>query len=226
MFNLRGRGTLLVVACAALVFNVKPTAGGSCPIFPTFFFSQTLDHDLSSPSPSAGNGTFQQQYELNTTYFRPGGPILFIQSAESTILCVETTVFWDWAQEMGAMVASLEHCYFRLSVPAGFNASTATPSQYAYLTMNNTLLDSVNFVGWVKKTVLGAEDSKVIVMGGWYLHQAILHLLLTIITPGSYGGTLATLLRVHYLETFYGSIPLAPLLRSFRLDASNPDKYN
>jgi hypothetical protein len=127
---------------------------------------------------------------------------------------------------MGAMVASLEHRYFGLSVPAGFNASTATPSQYAYLIMNNTLLDSVNFVRWVKKTVQGAEDSKVIVMGGWYLHPTILHLLLTIITLGSYGGTLATLLRVHYPETFYGSIPSAPLLRSFGLEASNSDKNN
>lgn len=165
MFNIRG---WVVTACVAFLLNPKITAAFSCPLFPTFFFNQTLDHNLSSPSPSAGNGTFQQQYELNTTYFRSGGPILFLQEGEGALnsTCVETTVFWDWAEEMGAIVASLEHRYFGLSVPDGFNASTATPSQYAYLTMNNTLLDAVNFVEWIKKTVQGAENSKVIVMGG------------------------------------------------------------
>jgi hypothetical protein len=119
------------------------------------------------PIPSAGNGTFQQQYQLKTTYFRRGGPILFFQSVEIPLECSEGTILWDWAHEMGTIVAALEHRYFGLGLPFGFNASTATPSEYVYLTMNNTGLDSVNFVHWIKENIFGATNSKVIAMGGW-----------------------------------------------------------
>jgi hypothetical protein len=75
--------------------------------------------------------------------------------------------------------------------------------------MDNVLLDSVNFINWVKSTVSGAKDSRVIAHGG------------------SYGGSLATLLRLKHPDVFYASWPSAPGLRSFgpNLDA-NEDKFN
>ncbi|KAE8448817.1 hypothetical protein EG329_008819 [Mollisiaceae sp. DMI_Dod_QoI] len=111
----------------------------------------------------------------------------------------------DWVKDMGPILASLEHRYFGLSTPPGFNATTATPDEWSPLTMNNTLLDSFNFIEWIKKTVPEVKDSKVIVIGG------------------SYGGTLTTLLHVHYPETFYGALPSAPLLKSFDPDPTDPD---
>jgi lysosomal Pro-X carboxypeptidase len=80
--------------------------------------------------------------------------------------CVEFTIFQDWVSDMGAIIATLEHRYFGLSVPDGFNASVAMGADWAPLTMNNTLLDSVNFIHWIKKSVPGASDSKAIVLGG------------------------------------------------------------
>jgi hypothetical protein len=163
-FRLPRRMLRFIAAWISLIANTSTIVTASC-VLSTFFFNQTLDHDLNSTYPSAGDGTFQQQYQLNTTYFRPDGPILFVQSGEGPIACAESTIFWDWAKEMGAIVASIEHRYFGLSLPDGFNSSTASPSQYAYLTMNNTLLDSVNFVDWIKNTVPGAKNSKVITIG-------------------------------------------------------------
>lgn len=89
-----------------------------------------------------------------------------MQNAESNLACIEDTVFQDWAEDMGAILAGLEHRFFGESVPEGFDATTAKPEEYAPLTMNNTLLDSVNFIQWIKRTVPNAKDSRVFVMGG------------------------------------------------------------
>ena len=198
-----------VVLCALFSLSCVATAESPCPLFPTSFFNQPLNHNLNSPDASAGTGTFKQQYQLNTTYFKHGGPILFYQGAEGAeMACVENFVLHDWAEKTGAILAGLEHRFFGLSQPPGFNETTATAADYAPLTINNTLLDSVNFIQWVKKTVPGAKHSKAIVMGG------------------SYGGTLATLLRLWHPDTFFGAIPSGPELSTFGPEATNENKYN
>lgn len=171
---LQFRGKPFAIACITLAIQAVPVIAVLCPIVPTSFFNQTFDHDSTSSSPSAGNGTFLQQYQLNTTFFRRGGPILFYQGAESvSITCVEDVTIWDWAENLGAIVAGLEHRSFGESLPSEFNYTTATPSDWLPLTLNNALLDSVNFVDRIKKSVPGAENSKVIVSGGEFLRSAI-----------------------------------------------------
>lgn len=203
-------GKAASVACYTFLFlNSVKAAESLCPLFSTSFFNQTLNHDLSSLDASAGTGSFKQQYQLNTTYFRPGGPIFFYQGAEGAqIACVENYVLHDWAEETGAILAGLEHRFFGLSLPAGFNGTTAMAADYAPLTINNTLLDSVNFIQRIKSTVPGARNSKAIVMGG------------------SYGGTLATLLRLWHPDTFFGALPSGPELSTFGPEALNENKYN
>ena len=147
----------------------RPTP--NCPKYPPSFFTQILDHASSSTNSSSDTNSFQQQYQLSTTFFQPNGPILFQQGAESSSLsCVEYSLLQDWAEEMGGIIATLEHRYFGLSVPDGVDVNSTTDGEdmgnWAPLTMNNTLLDSVNFIKWVKQTVPGAENSKVIVLGG------------------------------------------------------------
>lgn len=119
----------------------------------------------------------------------------------------ENLEFIDYAQELGAIVAVLEHRFFGESFPSGLNDSNATPADFAPLTLENVLLDSVTFADWIKSTVPGASESKVIVEGG------------------SYGGFLATALRLRYPTTFYASMPSAPPLKSFGPLQSNPYKY-
>ena len=174
-----------------------------CPIYTPKFFTQKLDHRSNSST------TFQQQYQLVTDFFQLGGPILYTVSLESSVMrCVESLAFLDYAQELGAIVAVLEHRFFGDSFPPGVSDSNATAEDFAPLALDNVLLDSVTFVDWIKSTVTGANKSKVIVEGG------------------SYAGTLATLLRLRYPTTFYGSMPSAPPLRSLGPLQSNPYKYN
>lgn len=178
-------------------------ATAPCPTYTPKFFTQQLYHS------SDNNATFQQQYQLVTDFFQPGGPILYTISPETSVMqCVERSAFLDFAQELGAIVAVLEHRFFGDSFPSGVNDSNATPADFAPLTLENVILDSVTFVNWIKSTVSGANNSKIIVQGG------------------SYAGFLATEARLRYPETFYGAMPSAPPLKSLGPLQSNPYKYN
>ncbi|OTA06115.1 hypothetical protein A9Z42_0068560 [Trichoderma parareesei] len=103
------------------------------------------------------------------------------------------------------MVISLEHRFFGLS-----DASNTTDpiEKYKSLTLENVMLDAVTFISHIKHTIPGAKDSKVIVSGG------------------SYGGFLTTVLRMNYPEVFYGAVPYAPPLRSIGANYQNPRRYD
>lgn len=112
---------------------------------------------------SNDTATFQQQYQLSTTFFQQGGPILLVQGGEQALTPVQYTSFWDYAREVGGIAASIEHRYFGNSYPPDFDNSTES---YAALTLDNVLWDSVKFVQWIKSNVTGAADSPVIITGG------------------------------------------------------------
>lgn len=188
-----------------VLFKIVLATTEKCLLYPVFAFDQKVDHASNSSS------TFKQNYQLNTTHFRPGGPILFTQGAESSsLVCMEYNLFDDLASELRAATATLEHRFFGDSFPNGLNVTTATTADdFQTLTMDNVLLDAVNFINWMKNTIPGAKDSRVIVNGG------------------SYGGTLATLLRLSHPDVFYASWPSAPVLSSFGTNtATNEDKFN
>ena len=123
-------------------------------------FTQKLNHG------SYDNVTFPQLYQLDTSSFRPGGPILFHQGEEGPMKPVAAHVFSDYAPKLGGIIATLEHRFFGSSYPEGPSWENTTTAQFGPLTLENVLQDSVAFVTWIKKTVLGAENSKVIISGG------------------------------------------------------------
>ncbi|TBU40389.1 serine carboxypeptidase S28-domain-containing protein [Dichomitus squalens] len=130
--------------------------------------------------------TFKQQYILNATYFKEGGPILFYQSNEATtITCPDTLILADWAKEIGGLTATLEHRYFGQSLP--FGNDSYTQENFKYLTLENVMQDAVNFIDFIKSNVTGASNSKAIVVGR------------------SYGGTLSAIFRQNYPDVFYGA---------------------
>lgn len=86
-----------------------------------------------------------------------------------------------------------EHRYFGQSYP--YEPSEAfTPEHNIYLTVEQTMMDYVKLVGYIRETY-GIEDKAAITFGG------------------SYGGMLAAWLRIHYPNTFQGAMALsAPFL--------------
>ncbi|KAL7625277.1 Thymus-specific serine protease [Parahypoxylon ruwenzoriense] len=170
-------------------------------------FIQKVNHGAA-----AGSATFTQRYRLNTQYFKPGGPILFIQGAEAGMPAINASDFIDYAPKLGALVAMLEHRFFGDShggsYPRGYNPGNVSGEEFASLTLDNVLWDSINFVDWIKRTVSGAEHSKVIYGGA------------------SYGGFLAVAARVQYPHKFYGAIASSPALTSFGPLGSNRFKFD
>ena len=153
-----------VFACLLAIASVTVSAQPRCEGPPCQNFTQKLNHDKPGD-----NATFLQRYQLDTSHFKPGGPILFHQNEEAAITSnpLPIHVFNDYAANLGAMVVGLEHRYFGTSYPEGLSvASNITAAQYAPLTLDNVLGDSVAFVGWLKSTVPGAQNSPVIFGSG------------------------------------------------------------
>ncbi|KAI0884277.1 uncharacterized protein GGS22DRAFT_189406 [Annulohypoxylon maeteangense] len=170
-------------------------------------FVQKVNHSIDG-----GPATFKQRYQLNTKYFEPGGPILFIQSAEAGMPVINASDFMDYAPKLGALVAVLEHRFFgdlhSGSYPPGYNPMNISNESFSSLTLDNVLQDGISFVNWIKSTVLGAKHSKVIYGGS------------------SYGGFLAVLARIRYPDTFHGAIASSPALTSFGPLTSNRYKFD
>ena len=120
-------------------------------------FTQRVYHTSSNTT------TFQQQYQLSTAFFQQGGPILLVQGGEQSLTPFQYTSFWDYAQEVGGIAASIEHRYLGNSFPPGFDNSSGS---YAALTLDKVLWDSVRFVQWIKHNITGTANSPVIITGG------------------------------------------------------------
>ncbi|KUJ07594.1 uncharacterized protein LY89DRAFT_766264 [Mollisia scopiformis] len=115
-------------------------------------------HDGSS------NTTFQQRYQLDVSYFKPGGPILLLQGAEIIpgleAEPIDEFDFYDDTIELNGIAAGIEHRFFGTSFPPGFDGSKAS---YAPLTLENVLTDTVALVELIRANVSGAEHSPVFV---------------------------------------------------------------
>ena len=187
-----------ILTCFGLfwAFIGSARAQGTVPYsVPALNFTQRLHHDVED-SP-----TFNQSYQLDTTHFRPGGPILLLQNAEDStpigtgLAGINGHFFQEIAPELGALTVCIEHRYFGWSFPEGFTGES--PSDYEALTLDNVIQDAVTIVEHIKKTVDGAQDSKAIAGGG------------------SYAGFLAAMFRIRAPETFFGSVPISPVLGNF-----------
>lgn len=70
---------------------------------------------------------------------------------------------FNWAQEMGGALLSIEHRYFGDSKPFGNNSLTR--ENIGHLNLDNVMADAISIVEWFKKTN-NATDSKAIIVGG------------------------------------------------------------
>lgn len=163
-----------------------PTGNPQNCTHPSKYFQQPLNHNNTSSTGSDGEPeTFLQQYQLISNYFTPGGPIVFYVNDEQPLVCVEDVTPYQYGIHLGALIVEIEHRYFGISMPDNgsytYNNQDSRPNSFmGSLTFENILLDSVTLVNWIKSTVPGVNESKVIVVGG------------------SYGGFSSYSLRQHY----------------------------
>lgn len=190
--------------------------------YPFKKFTQRVNHPKSALSFSKADDfdedgsndtdTFDQQYQiiLDHEFYRPGGPIFFVQGGESPLVCAEMSSTFLYAMEMGAMVVAIEHRFFGQSWPKHLyrdNDNDQTVSALSSLTLENVLLDSVELIKHVKSTVPGAQDSKVIAFGS------------------SYSATLAALLRIHFSDIFFAAFASSGVFSGLVSDPRDPLVY-
>ncbi|KAK6993030.1 peptidase S28 [Favolaschia claudopus] len=186
------------------LFTVETTRDPTCSSPPEQIFHQLIDHSNASDG-----STFGQRVQVNTTFYKAGGPLFILQGDESTdMTCSEFMQFSQWAPEFHAATMVIEHRYFGQSRP--FGNDSYTNHNMRFLTLDNVMSDTVAVVNWWRNNLTdgAGKDAPVIVFGG------------------SYAGSIATILRINYPQTFFGALASAPPLRTFLPVTDDPDRFN
>jgi lysosomal Pro-X carboxypeptidase len=142
-----------------------------------------------------------QRYFTYDKYWKPGGPIFFYCGNEANVeLYVNATgLMWENAEEMGAMMLFVEHRYYGDSLP--FGAKSSAVENLQYLTMEQALADYAHAI-YALKNQWDTTASAVVAFGG------------------SYGGMLASWLRMKYPGTVDGAIAGSAPILGFQGDMS------
>lgn len=127
----------------------------------TKWIKQKVDNfDPQNPS------TWSMRYMENEEHYAPGGPLFIFVGGEWAIsaLSIQQGHFYDMAKEHRAYLFYTEHRYYGQSRPT---ANTRT-DQLRFLNVDQALADLAHFVEEMRRTIPGAENSKVIMVGGSY----------------------------------------------------------
>jgi lysosomal Pro-X carboxypeptidase len=182
-------------------------AGAETPGVPNTtlnWFDQKLDH--FNFKPNAPVQSFKQRYFVHDKYWKKGGPIFFYCGNEASVeLYVNATgLMWENAEAFGAMMVFAEHRYYGETLP--FGKDSFTSSNLQWLTMEQALADYEHLIYTLKRSTWDSVSSPVIAFGG------------------SYGGMLASWLRMKYPSAVEGAIAgSAPILAFQGLPAPYAD---
>ncbi|GAV57664.1 Peptidase_S28 domain-containing protein [Cephalotus follicularis] len=165
--------------------------------YETRYFSQRLDHfSFSSDLPS-----FPQRYLINTEHWvGPSrlGPIFLYCGNEGDIewFAANTGFVWEIAPKFGAMVLFPEHRYYGESMPYGSREEAyKNGTTLSFLTAEQALADFAVLITDLKRN-FSAEACPVVLFGG------------------SYGGMLASWMRLKYPHIAIGALASsAPILQ-------------
>ncbi|KAL9258719.1 Lysosomal Pro-X carboxypeptidase-like protein [Drosera capensis] len=176
----------------------KPTVRGQLRQYKyeTRYFSQRLDHfGFSSET------RFGQRYLISTDHWlgpERKGPVFVYCGNEGDIewFAANSGFVWEVAERFGAMVVFPEHRYYGKSMPYGSGEQAyKNASTLGYLTAEQALADFAVLITHLKKNV-SAESCPVVLFGG------------------SYGGMLASWMRLKYPNIAIGALASsAPILQ-------------
>jgi lysosomal Pro-X carboxypeptidase len=166
-------GLPVVQASAPSLQTLLPSDGYST-------FAQPCNHD----DWSVGAPTLEQRYLLNSSFWQPGGPLLFYAGNEGPIedFVQATGAMWTLAQEVGAIVLFAEH--------RGYGGSLTTNCSDGYRSVSSAaaLADFAALAASLRGASSALADATLVAIGG------------------SYGGMLACWLRLRYAHIFDGAL--------------------
>ncbi|EGG16784.1 peptidase S28 family protein [Cavenderia fasciculata] len=183
----------------------------SPPPFSEYYYIQKLDHFNFQTQQ-----TFPQRYLISDTYWNKpssndsqcNGPILFYTGNEGDIVWFyQNSQFITnvLAQELGALLFFAEHRYYGQTLPFG-NESTV-PENLQYCTSEQALADYATIIPQVLED-LGGLNCPVISVGG------------------SYGGMLASWMRMKYPNIVDGALAASAPILYFLGTGADPEGFN
>jgi Serine carboxypeptidase S28 len=83
--------------------------------YPAYNFTQLSTH-FSPQSPAGFNQTFKQRYWIDTSYYKPGGPVIVLDGGETDgsdrIVFLQSGILKYLAEATGGVGIVLEHRYY------------------------------------------------------------------------------------------------------------------
>ena len=187
---------LLSISFAALptspLSRVKSGAGASAPDVFVEYATLNIDHFNAN----GHSETFKNRVLINAKHWdRENGPIFFYAGNEGEVWAFYNNSGFmteTLAKEFKALVVFAEHRYFGESMP--FGKDSYEPKNLPFLSVEQVMADYVEIARQVR--FYAEDETRPIVLFG-----------------GSYGGMLASWLRMKFPETFQGAIASsAPIL--------------
>ncbi|KAI0205619.1 peptidase S28 [Astrocystis sublimbata] len=158
---------------------------------PAYYFDQTINHfPHSTPYIPNAKGTFKQRYFVETSYYKPGGPVFLYLAGEGPIdgdTHLDDSLIEHFMKLFNGIGIVLENRYYGTSVP--FN--TTTTDELLYLTTAQVIAD---FDVFARKVKLPGVNNISPGSVPWILYG------------GSYPGALSAFTKKKYPKTFYGAI--------------------
>ncbi|KFB43595.1 AGAP001240-PA-like protein [Anopheles sinensis] len=127
----------------------------------TKYIMQPLDHfDAQNVY------TWSMRYMENAEHYKPGGPLFVYVGGEWEISAgsISQGHTYDMAKELGGYLFYTEHRYYGKSHPT----VDVRTDKLKYLNIDQALADLARFVVEQRKTIPGAQESGVIMVGGSY----------------------------------------------------------
>ncbi|KAI0084544.1 peptidase S28 [Irpex rosettiformis] len=158
----------------------------AAPTFPQFNFTQPLDHFEDT------GFSFQQRYWVDDRYYKPGGPVIVLDSGESSgqgrLPYLQQGIVQILANATNGLGIVLEHRYYGKSIPV----ANFTTDSLRWLNNEQALADSANFMANVQ--IPGLSENITSPGTPWIYYG------------GSYAGARSAHMRVLYPDLVYGAI--------------------
>ncbi|KAJ7604391.1 extracelular serine carboxypeptidase-like protein [Roridomyces roridus] len=180
------------------------------PAFKTFSFNQITNHFPNDTfyGPPPTSATFPQNYILNDTFYRPGGPIFLLDSGETSASSrgsfLLTGVIAELAQATGGMGIIIEHRYYGTTFPELelIAAEGLTTDNLRWLTTEQSIADFAYFAQHV--SVPGHEDEDLTAPGRpWIMYG------------GSLAGAETAFTVKEFGDVIYGGISSSGTVKVF-----------
>ncbi|KAK3670554.1 hypothetical protein LTR78_009522 [Recurvomyces mirabilis] len=164
-------------------------------LYTEYNFSTPIDHFQNETKYEPhGNGSFPLRYWFDATYYKPGGPVIILQSGEtdaSTRLpFLQKGLLHELAVATNGIGVVLEHRYYGTSFPT----PDLSTGNLRFLTTDQAMADEAYFAQNIQFPGLekyGDLTSKTTAYLGY---------------GGSYAGAFNAFLRVQYPDVFWGTI--------------------